>query len=182
MFRFAAVCLTVRAHQVDLVKRENERLNRQIEILANRFSAKLTCDVLVREGWLDKRSERLHESNVRRASTLSLQSANVTCADFEKGCIGLEDVAAAVGGGTFAPKISRILTVFRWFQLFTDRLVRWPHLQHALSHVPLIFAQAYYESNLDAFPGSRKERKCVALKRLTGTSPLFYLSGTVQCM
>jgi hypothetical protein len=96
--------LTRRSHQVDLVKRENERLNRQIDILANRFSSKVTSDVLVREGWLDKRSERLHESNVRRASTFSFQSADVTCTDFEKGCIGLEDVAAAVGGGIFCTK------------------------------------------------------------------------------
>jgi hypothetical protein len=64
------------------------------------------------------------------------QSADVTCADFEEGCNGLEDVAAAVGGGTFAPKISRILTAFRWFQLFTDRLVRWPRLRHAMSPMP----------------------------------------------
>jgi hypothetical protein len=47
------------------VKRENERLNRQIEILANKFKAKLSSDVLVREGWLDKRSEHLHQANVR---------------------------------------------------------------------------------------------------------------------
>jgi hypothetical protein len=49
------------------VKRENERLHRQIEILSNKFkTAKASSDVLVREGWLDKRSERLHRSNVRR--------------------------------------------------------------------------------------------------------------------
>jgi hypothetical protein len=51
--------------QVDLVKRENERLNRQIEILSNKFKTKLSSDVLVREGWLDKRSERLHQANAR---------------------------------------------------------------------------------------------------------------------
>jgi len=32
----------------------------------------------------------------------------------------------------------------------------------------LTFAQVYYASNLDAFPGSRKEKKAVALKRITG--------------
>ena len=50
--------------QVDLVRRENERLNRQIEILANKFKAKVSSDVLVREGWLEKRSDRLHHANV----------------------------------------------------------------------------------------------------------------------
>jgi len=50
--------------------------------------------------------------------------------------------------------------------LLTDRLVR------AARAVPrpidLSFAQVYYASNLDAFPGSRKEKKAVALKRITG--------------
>ena len=49
------------------MKRENERLNRQIEILANKFKTKVSTDVVVREGWLDKRSERLNQANVRTA-------------------------------------------------------------------------------------------------------------------
>ena len=40
-------------------------MNRQIEILANKVKPKVSNDVLVREGWLDKRSERIYQSNVR---------------------------------------------------------------------------------------------------------------------
>jgi hypothetical protein len=57
--------VVLKVWQVDLVKRENERLNRQIEILSNKFKSKVSGDVLVREGWLDKRSERLHQANAR---------------------------------------------------------------------------------------------------------------------
>ena len=58
--------------QVDLVRRENERLNRQIEILSSKFKAKASNsnDVIVREGWLDKRSDHLHHANVRPALPL----------------------------------------------------------------------------------------------------------------
>jgi hypothetical protein len=64
--RMCAVSLDFVSLQVDLVKRENERLHRQIEILSNKFkTATASSDVLVREGWLDKRSERLHQANVR---------------------------------------------------------------------------------------------------------------------
>ena len=54
------------------MRRENERLNRQIEILSSKFKAKASNsnDVIVREGWLDKRSERLHHANVRPALPL----------------------------------------------------------------------------------------------------------------
>jgi len=102
--------------EVDLVRRENERLNRQIEILSSKFKAKASNsnDVIVREGWLDKRSERLHHANTLKRAVLSSR-----------------------------------MWLPRWFQLLTDRLV-------------------YYASNLDAFPGSRKEKKAVALKRITG--------------
>jgi hypothetical protein len=36
-----------------------------------------------------------------------------------------------------------------------------------IAPMALTFAQVYYASNLDAFPGSRKEKKAVALKRMT---------------
>lgn len=57
-----------------------------------------------------------------------------------------------------------------WFQLFSDRLVSGFSCSNCLSEMShfSIFNQAYYESNLDAFPGSRKERKTVPLKRVTG--------------
>jgi hypothetical protein len=160
------------------VKRENERLNRQIEILANKFKAKVSSEVLVREGWLDKRSEHLHQANVRCERCPLLFSADVIFVDFEKGCYGLEDVAASVGpGGGHVILFSGMLIILKVVSIVFGQagMFAAPAVFAALNL--LIFAQAYYESNLDAFPGSRKERKTVALKQITGNTRLLLLVG-----
>ncbi len=65
--------------------------------------------------------------------------------------------------------------------MLTDRLVR-----AARAAVPrpidLSFAQVYYASNLDAFPGSRKEKKAVALKRITGIAVPLQRSRGLRCV
>lgn len=105
------------------MRRENERLDRQIEILTNRLHQKVVSCALVREGWLDKRSERYHGANVRTVVSLFLPSPDSFVA-VEESCNELEDVAASVRWPPRPPNLCNANLVYRWFQLFTDRLVR----------------------------------------------------------
>ena len=71
-------------------------MNRQIEILANKVKPKVSNDVLVREGWLDKRSERIYQSNVRCSTHSSATNADLMIPALQKDGHELEDVAAQV--------------------------------------------------------------------------------------
>ena len=94
-------------------------------------------------------------------------------ADVEKGCYEHEDVVASVCCVRVCACVWVCSLVFRWFQLFVDRLVCSTTRRTTALNL-LSFVQVYYESNLDAFPGSLKERKSVALKRITGSATLLY--------
>jgi hypothetical protein len=128
----------------------------------------------VKAGWTRGASASTNQTCA--AARIRAFNANAMFSALEKDGHELEDVAAQVilFVVSFDQRHSvSCPLVFRWFQLFTDRLVRFPRRDahnFAISHFP----QAYYESNLDAFPSSRKERKTVALKRVTGTNVLFY--------
>jgi hypothetical protein len=64
--------------------------------------------------------------------------------------------------------------------LLTDRLVRAARAEPR--PIDLSFAQVYYASNLDAFPGSRKEKKAVSLKRITGIAVPLQRSRGLRCV
>jgi len=127
----------------------------------------------VKAGWTRGASASTNQTCA--AARTRAFNADLMISALEKDGHELEDVAAQVilFVVSFDQRHSATCPlVFRWFQLFSDRLVRSPRCDahnFAISHFP----QAYYESNLDAFPSSRKERKTVALKRVTGTTVLF---------